>query len=69
MEISRFMDLDQLAERMGPDATREDAGIMCEFLIAGPYKTTEEMPNEEWVEMLGFVTEAKIMWAENKKYE
>lgn len=68
MKIEKNMDLDQLAERMGNAATREDAGIMCEFLLCGPYNDTEEMPNEEWAEMLNFVEETKKLRDEEKSW-
>lgn len=55
MKIERTMDLDALAERMGRDATREEAGVMADFLLVGDYTDTEDIPEAEWLELLEHV--------------
>lgn len=59
MKIDAYMDLDQLAERMGAEATHEDAATMCEFLLVGDYADTQEIAEAEWLDLLNKVEEAK----------
>lgn len=52
MEISSNMDLGELRDRMGPEATTEEAREMRRLLVKerdrGLFTATEEIPDEEW---------------------
>lgn len=51
MKIERFMDIAAVAERMGTEATREEAIAMIGFLLVGDYTDTEQIPEGEWLEL------------------
>jgi hypothetical protein len=55
------MNLDQLAERMGGDATNAQAKHMRETLAGiGLWSNTEDIPEDQWLKMLdGAVAQAK----------
>lgn len=61
MLIEQNMDLGALAERMGNGATREDAAIMCEFLLAGvnSWDKTEDVPESVWNDCLEMAVKAQ----------
>jgi hypothetical protein len=61
MLIEKNMDLNALAERMGSDVTREDAAVMCEFLLAGTdtWDKTEDVPASVWNDCLEMVAQAR----------
>ena len=60
MKIEPTMCLDALAERMG-DATRAEALAMREFLLAGDYVNTNDIPESEWLELCTLASEP---WAD-----
>lgn len=51
MKIERFMNISAVAERMGAEATREEAITMIDFLLVGDYVDTEQTPEGEWLEL------------------
>lgn len=53
MRITTTMDLGLLAECMGPEATPEDAAAMRDRLAATSYTYTDEIPDAEWLALLG----------------
>jgi hypothetical protein len=61
MKISGTMDLAQLAERMGNNATEAEARHMRATLEGiGAWERTEDVPEDEWLKMLeGAVAQAK----------
>lgn len=61
MKISSTMDLAQLAERMGNNATEAEALHMRATLEGiGAWERTEDVPEDEWLKMLdGAVAQAK----------
>ena len=52
MQITDKMSLTDLAQRIGQDATEEQAAIMRDALTATEYETTEEVPDGEWADMI-----------------
>ena len=52
MKITHNMSIADLAERMGPDATTEEADIMRDLLNDSGCDTTESVPESEWIDML-----------------
>lgn len=52
MKIARSMSLGELAERMGSDATPENAAAMRDALLETEYTDTEDMPDDEWLSIL-----------------
>ena len=54
MKISRTMNLDQLAERIGYDATREEAASLRDELVEtyDIYETTEEIPEQIFLALI-----------------
>ncbi|QJT37090.1 hypothetical protein E4188_22695 (plasmid) [Aeromonas media] len=53
MKIHSDMDLTQLAERMGTEATPEDAAAMCDLLVEKfDGQDTSEIPEGEWLALL-----------------
>ena len=62
MKISDTMDLDQLAERMGGNATEAEAMHMRAALDGlGRYSRTEDVPEDEWLRLVeGAVAQAKL---------
>lgn len=53
MRVHSDMDLNQLAERMGPEATLADASAMRDFLVEKfDGQDTSEIPEGEWLAML-----------------
>lgn len=59
MKIHAHMNLSQLSELMGTEATLEEAAIMCEFLLVGEYADTSEIDDNEWLSLLDKVGEAQ----------
>jgi hypothetical protein len=61
MKISRSMDLAQLAERMGNNATEAEARHMRATLDGiGAWGRTEDVPEDEWLKILdGAVAQAQ----------
>lgn len=57
MKISAAMNLDMLMERMGTEATRDDAERMRELLISDGFSGTDtnDIPDDVWISMLGAV--------------
>ena len=64
MKIERHMDVNAVAERMGSDATREEAVAMVEFLLVGDYTDTEQIPEAEWLELCGLAADGVARNAE-----
>jgi hypothetical protein len=54
MKIDAGMNLNDLQERMGAEATADDAFQMRELLLAGGYdgQDTADIPEGEWLTML-----------------
>lgn len=53
MKINSRMNLGHLAERMGADATADDAYQMREMLVhLGTWECTEDVPETEWLKLL-----------------
>lgn len=54
MKIEAGMNLNELQERMGAEATADDAFQMRELLLAGGYEgqDTADVPEGEWLTML-----------------
>ena len=52
MRIHPQMNLGELAERMGGDPTIEEAEAMRALLLGAPYTTTEEVPEDAWIDLL-----------------
>lgn len=61
MKISYEMKLDQLAERMGPEATEAEARHMRAALAGiGAWERTEDVPEGQWLALLdGAVAKAQ----------
>lgn len=58
MKVHSNMDLNQLAERMGTEATMDDAAVMCDLLVERfDGQDTAEIPEGEWQAMLEEVAE------------
>ena len=66
MQINRHMNIGQLQERMGAEATHEEAATMVEFLIVSDYEDTDQIGEAEWNELLEMACEAVIRNAEMK---
>jgi hypothetical protein len=62
MKISENMNLSELAERMGPDATEAEASHMRAALDGmGRWENTEEVSEAEWLGLCeGAVAQAKL---------
>lgn len=62
MRISDTMDLNELAERMGPEATIAEAAHMRASLDGlGRWSRTEDVPEDEWLKILdGAVAQASL---------
>lgn len=53
MKVHSDMDLNQLAERMGNEATLDDASAMCDLLVEKFYgQDTADIPEGEWLALL-----------------
>lgn len=53
MKVHSDMDLSQLAERMGTEATLDDASTMCDLLVEKfDGQDTSEIPEGEWLALL-----------------
>lgn len=64
MKISSTMDLGAVQERMGSEATRDEAAAMVEFLLHSDYTDTEQVPESEWLELCGLAAEGVARNAE-----
>ena len=53
MQISPTMDLDELAQRMGRDASPAEAREMRFLLCEAGHDETETVPSREWHELIG----------------
>lgn len=51
MKITHNMDLSALAERMGTEANHADAEAMAVLLLGSEYADTENIPEDEWLEL------------------
>ncbi len=51
MQITTALNLSQLADSMGSAATRDDAAVMLELLIAGGVTDTNEIGEGEWLDL------------------
>jgi len=49
MKISTTMDLGQLAEQMGGDASLVEAAQMRDFLVASEHNDTRDVTESEWI--------------------
>ena len=58
MQISPTMNLSDLAERMGTDASMGEAHVMRSILCDGPYLDTNEIPDRVWVRMVAEAIDA-----------
>ncbi|HGE8241974.1 hypothetical protein LZT27_18570 [Aeromonas veronii] len=53
MKVHADMDLNELAERMGTEATMDDASVMCDLLVDKfDGQDTSDIPEGEWLAML-----------------
>lgn len=53
MKVHADMDLNELAERMGIEATMDDASVMCDLLVDKfDGQDTSDIPEGEWLAML-----------------
>lgn len=53
MKVHGDMDLNELAERMGTDATLDDASAMCDLLVEKfDGQDTSEIPEGDWLAMM-----------------
>lgn len=53
MKVHADMDLNELAERMGIEATMDDASAMCDLLVDKfDGQDTSDIPEGEWLAML-----------------
>lgn len=53
MKVHSDMDLNQLAERMGPEATLDDASAMRDLLVENfDGQDTTEIPEGEWLALM-----------------
>lgn len=53
MKVHGDMDLNELAERMGTDATLDDASAMCDLLVEKfDGQDTSDIPEGEWLAMM-----------------
>ncbi|MFQ2489848.1 hypothetical protein ACK31S_17895 [Aeromonas caviae] len=53
MKVHSDMDLNQLAERMGNEATLDDASAMCDLLVEKfDGQDTADIPEGEWLALL-----------------
>lgn len=57
MKIESNMDVNAVMERMGTEATREEAVAMVEFLLVGDYERTEDIPEGEWLDLCEMAAE------------
>ena len=62
MIINENMNLGELAERMGPDATEAEAAHMRASLAGlGAWERTEDVPEDEWLKLIdGAVAQAEL---------
>ena len=51
MQITATTNLSELADSMGSAATREDAAVMLDLLIAGGVTDTSEIGESEWLDL------------------
>jgi hypothetical protein len=64
MKIYAQMELGQIAEMMGADATETEAQAMVEFLLVGDYADTDEISETEWLELCGLAAQGVARNAE-----
>lgn len=57
MKIDQTMSVYAVLERMGAEATQAEAETMVEFLLAGDYADTNEIPESEWLELVGMAVQ------------
>ena len=57
MKIEASLEVTAVMERMGTEATREEAVAMIEFLLVGDYENTEDIPEGEWLELCEIAAE------------
>lgn len=60
MQITETMDLGALIERMGDAATQADAAAMRDLLVEAGHEATEDVPEDEWIALLGRAAEATL---------
>ena len=64
MKIHAQMNLGQVAEMMGADATEAEAQAMVEFLLVGGCADTDEISESDWLELCGLAAEGAARNAE-----
>ena len=64
MQIARNMNVHQVQEMMGTEATHEEAVAMVEFLIVGDYTDTDKIGGDEWLELCDFAADGVARNAE-----
>jgi hypothetical protein len=53
MKVHADMDLNELADRMGTEATMDEASAMCDLLVEKfDGQDTSDIPEGEWLAML-----------------
>jgi hypothetical protein len=57
MKIERSMDVNAVMERMGAQASYEEALVMVEFLLVGDYTDTDQISESEWLELCEMAVE------------
>jgi hypothetical protein len=64
MQISGNMNVHQVQEMMGTEATHEEALAMVEFLIVGDYTDTDQIGSDEWLGLCAFAADGVARNAE-----
>jgi len=58
MKIDPYMNTHTVQEMMGSEASFEDALVMIDFLMVGDYTDTNQIGENEWLELCSFAHEA-----------
>lgn len=57
MKIHAYMNVSEVQERMGAEATHEEAEAMVEFLLVGDYTDTDQIGEAEWLSLCEMAAE------------